>query len=217
MIRFQIIERTGAQLHKTLVEAMRTGELRTFIAKKRGRKVLHKNSAYPGWMNWSVSEGIITCEVLSPNKPGREWQLFSAFLGRLADRYADRIVAINIQFPGSVPFDAPPRRRRSRARRKTARRHRTQPLTAASHVHADAVPGDATRGAARTHAASSARGGRHDDAGRSHGRSCPARLRSLVRRGRCAPRACRARQPASGAWWPAGRRCSRSSRDRITT
>ena len=122
MIRFQIIERTGAQLHKALVEAMRTGELRTFIAKKRGRKVLHKNSAYPGWMNWSVSEGIITCEVLSPNKPGREWQLFSAFLGRLADRYADRIVAINVQFPGSVPFDAPPRRRRSRARGKTARR-----------------------------------------------------------------------------------------------
>jgi hypothetical protein len=73
-------------------------------------------------MNWSMSEGIITCEVLSPNKPGREWQLFSAFLGRLADRYADRIVAINVQFPGSVPFDAPPRRRRSRARGKTARR-----------------------------------------------------------------------------------------------
>jgi hypothetical protein len=123
MIRFQIIERTGAQLHKTLVEAMRTGELRTFIAKKRGRKVQHKNSAYPGWMNWSASEGIITCEILSPNKPGREWQLFSAFLGRLADRYAERIVAINIQFPGSAPFETPPRRRRrTRAARKTPRR-----------------------------------------------------------------------------------------------
>lgn len=122
MIRFQIIERTGAQLHKTLVEAMRTGELRTFIAKKRGRKVLHKNNAYPGWMNWSASEGIITCEILSPNKPGREWQLFSAFLGRLADRYSDRIVAINIQFPGAAPFEMPPRRRRPRAARKTSRR-----------------------------------------------------------------------------------------------
>jgi hypothetical protein len=122
MIRFQIIERTGAQLHKALIEAMRTGELRTFIAKKRGRKVLHKNSAYPGWMNWSASEGIITCEVRSPNKPGREWQLFSAFLGRLADRYADRIVAINIQFPDSSLFETPPRRRRARPARKTSRR-----------------------------------------------------------------------------------------------
>ena len=122
MIRFQIIERTGAQLQKALIEAMRSGELRTFIAKKRGRKVQHKNSAYPGWMNWSVSEGIITCEVLSPNKPGREWQLFSAFLGRLADRYADRIVAINVQFPDSVPFEIPARRRTSRTRPRTARR-----------------------------------------------------------------------------------------------
>jgi hypothetical protein len=118
MIRFQIIERTGAQLQKTLVEAMRSGELRTFIAKKRGRKVLHKNSAYPGWMNWSASDGMISCEILSPNKPGREWQLFSAFLGRLADRYAERIVAINVQFPGSVPFEDGARRRTARSRRR---------------------------------------------------------------------------------------------------
>jgi len=53
-------------------------------------------------MNWSVVDGVINCEVISPRKPGREWQLFSAFLGRLADRYADRIRAINIQFPGST-------------------------------------------------------------------------------------------------------------------
>jgi len=122
VIRFQIVERTGANLQKVLIEAMRTGELRTFIAKKRGRKVLHKNSAYPGWMNWSMSEGIITCEVISPNKPGREWQLFSAFLGRLADRYAERIVAINIQFPASVPFETPTRRRKSRTGRNRTRR-----------------------------------------------------------------------------------------------
>ena len=120
MLRFQIIERTGANLQTTLVDAMRSGELRTFVAKKRGRKILHKNSAYPGWMNWSESAGMINCEVISPNKPGREWQLFSAFLGRLADRYAERIVAINVQFPSSVPFAEP--RSRSRSRRKTTRR-----------------------------------------------------------------------------------------------
>jgi hypothetical protein len=124
MIRFQIIERTGAQLQKTLLEAMRSGELRTFMAKKRGRKVQHKNSAYPGWMNWSASDGMISCEILSPNKPGREWQLFSAFLGRLADRYAQRIVAINVQFPGSVPFEDGTRRRTARARRRKSRKRR---------------------------------------------------------------------------------------------
>ena len=102
MIRFQIIERTGVNLHKTLVDAMRAGELRTFEATKRGRRIQHKNVLYPGWMNWSVHDGMINCEVISPRKPGREWQLFSAFLGRLADRYADQIIGINIQFPAAT-------------------------------------------------------------------------------------------------------------------
>jgi len=114
MIRLQIIEAPGANLFKTLVGAMRGGELRTFLVKKRGRKVLHRNVSYPGWMNWSQSDGLITCEVISPNKPGREWQFFSAFLGRLADRYADRILAINVQFPAEPRAPRPPKRRKRR-------------------------------------------------------------------------------------------------------
>jgi hypothetical protein len=100
---------------------MRTGELRTFEATRRGRRIQHKNLSYPGWMNWSVSDGLINCEVISPHKPGREWQLFSAFLGRLADRYADRIVAINVQFPDSIipasRVEAVKKRRRPRRRK----------------------------------------------------------------------------------------------------
>jgi hypothetical protein len=119
VIRFQIIERTGANLHKTLIDAMRTGELRTFEATRRGRRIEHKNLSYPGWMNWSVIGGIINCEVISPHKPGREWQFFSAFLGRLADRYADQIVAINIQFPGLAPQ---PKRARAIKRRRRRRK-----------------------------------------------------------------------------------------------
>jgi hypothetical protein len=122
MIRFQIIERAGASLYKTLIGAMRKGELRTFEATKRGRRIQHKNLSYPGWMNWSVSDGIINCEVISPHKPGREWQLFSAFVGRLADRYADRIVAINVQFPDS----AATARKSTRARNRRRSRRREQ-------------------------------------------------------------------------------------------
>jgi len=113
MIRFQIIERQGADLYKTLVTAMRDGELRTFFVTKRGRKVQHTNLSYPGWMNWSTVDGLIHCEVISPRKPGREWQFFSAFIGRLADRFADRIVAINVQFP--EPEEARTKSRRRRA------------------------------------------------------------------------------------------------------
>ena len=79
---------------------MRSGALQTFSTTKRGRKVSH--AKYPGWMNWSVSDGVITCEVLSPRKPGDEWKLLHAFLGRLAARFAQSIVAINIQFPKPV-------------------------------------------------------------------------------------------------------------------
>lgn len=120
MIRFQIIERTGANLHKTLVDAMRAGELRTFAATRRGRRIQHKNLSYPGWMNWSVVDTVINCEVISPRKPGREWQFFSAFLGRLADRYADRIVAINVQFPiSTVQAGRAAKVRKRRTRRRT--------------------------------------------------------------------------------------------------
>jgi hypothetical protein len=119
VIRFQIIERTGANLHKTLLGAMRAGELRTFEARRRGRRIQHKNLSYPGWMTWSALDGIINCEVISPRKPGREWQFFSAFLGRLADRYAEQIVAINIQFPrmSLEPHRAIKKRRRLRGRK----------------------------------------------------------------------------------------------------
>lgn len=117
MIRFQIVEKEGADLHRTLLRAMRSGELRTFSAEKRGRKVVHKNPNIPGWMNWSSSEGILHCEVRSPRKPGSEWRLFSAFLGRLADRYADQILSLSVQFPelsASASRSAGGRRPRSR-------------------------------------------------------------------------------------------------------
>ena len=120
MIRFQIFEQPGVNLHKTLVDAMRAGELRTFEATKRGRRIQHKNVLYPGWMNWSAHDGMINCEVISPRKPGREWQFFSAFLGRLADRYSDQIVGINIQFPTATSESSKTtlkKRRRTRRRK----------------------------------------------------------------------------------------------------
>jgi hypothetical protein len=113
MIRFQIVEHSDAGLYRHLLDAMKSGALQTFSATKRGRKISHVK--YPGWINWSSAEGVITCEVLSPRKPANEWQLMHAFLGRLAARFAASIVAINIQFPGAVPTvkGQPGRRRKS--------------------------------------------------------------------------------------------------------
>lgn len=108
MIRVQIVEREGADLFRTLVNAMREGELRTLHVKERGRKIVHER--YPGWIAWSHSPRVITCKVFG--QPGSEWQLFSAFLGRLAHKYPDSIAGIDIQFPET----------KTKARRRSKRR-----------------------------------------------------------------------------------------------
>jgi hypothetical protein len=123
MIRFQIVEHFGAELHRKLLRYMRSGELQTFSSSKRGRKISHVK--YPGWINWSNSEGAISCEVLSPRRPNEEWQLMHAFLGRLAARFAPSIIAINIQFPmdSDTPKQAPAKRRgRKKPRRRLRKR-----------------------------------------------------------------------------------------------
>ena len=111
MIRMQITERDGAELYRALLDAIRTRELRTFTLTRRGRRVEHVR--YPGFLNWSHKEGVIDCEVRSPQKPGTEWQLLGALIGRLAHRYAGLVQGITIQFPGAEPAK-PARRRRRR-------------------------------------------------------------------------------------------------------
>lgn len=117
MICFQVIERRGANLYQVLRGAMRSKELRTFYLAMHGRRVCHTNPSYSGWMRWSHADGVITCQVVSPRQPGTEWRLFSAFVGRLADRFADLIQCVNIQFNGPLP-KGPLKRRSRRARRK---------------------------------------------------------------------------------------------------
>ena len=114
MIRLQIVERPGVQLYRSLVGAMRSGELRTFIVRRRGKKVTHRNPSYSGWINWSSAGGVISCEILSPRKPGTEWRLLSALIGRLADKYAAQVHSISIQFPDA---ESPKTKRKRRRRR----------------------------------------------------------------------------------------------------
>jgi len=116
MIRLQIVERDGAKLYSALIAAMRSGELRTFTVTKRGRRVTHVSEDYPGWMSWSFDHGTITCEIMSPRRPGEEWKFLSALVGRLAHKYPDRVHSISIGFPRATD-NAPVRRRKRRSRR----------------------------------------------------------------------------------------------------
>jgi len=112
MITLQIVERRGSGLFEALRTAMRSGSLHTFYLQRRGRKVSHVTN--PGWMNWSYSDGVISGTILSPRKPGMEWKFLRDFLGRVADRYADRVLSIGIQFPDARSLGKPADRHRKR-------------------------------------------------------------------------------------------------------
>ncbi len=99
MITVQIVEHPDANLYKELLSAMRSGDLRTFSAKDRGKKIVHVS--YKGYISWRRDSGVINCKVRYPSNPRMEWQLMHAFLGRLADRYPDWIQSITIQFPNA--------------------------------------------------------------------------------------------------------------------
>jgi len=114
MIRLEIVERKGAKLYKRLIEAMRSGDLRTFAVADRGRKVTHVR--HPGLMRWKESGGVIT-GTLRGAKGENAWQLLGAFLGRLAHKYADRVERIEIRFVETLRVKAPARRPAKRARR----------------------------------------------------------------------------------------------------
>ncbi len=83
MITVQIVEHPDTNLHKLLLKAMRSGDLRTFSAQNRGKKITHMT--YAGVINWHRDGHVITCLVKNPRNPKVEWQLMHAFLGRLAD------------------------------------------------------------------------------------------------------------------------------------
>jgi len=112
MIRLQIVERPGVELFKVLKRAIRSKDLRTFTLEKHGTRVVHIRS--PGHMKWTATGGLIACEIRSPKDEGKEWQLLSAVIGRLADRFPALVEAINIQLDAPPP---PPRKKR-RARRR---------------------------------------------------------------------------------------------------
>src|SRR5205085_2623672 len=101
----------NTKLFSALKRAIRSKELRTFSLERRGTRVVHVRS--PGYMSWSDVGGVIACEIRTPRDEGKEWQLLTNFVGRLADRYARMVESINIQLT-SPPEAAPKRKKRRR-------------------------------------------------------------------------------------------------------
>ena len=110
MIRLQIVERPGARLFSALKKAIRSKDLRTFSLEKSGKRVVHIRS--PGYMNWVEVDGVIACEIRTPKDEGKEWQLLTAVVGRLADRFPAAVESINIQLIAPPPAPVKKRRRK---------------------------------------------------------------------------------------------------------
>jgi hypothetical protein len=113
MIRMQIVERPGTELFKVLKRAIRSHDLRTFSLERHGTRVVHVRS--PGYMNWTSTEGIIACEIRSPREEGKEWQMLSAVIGRLADRFPAFVESVNVQLTAPPPVVPVKKRRKKRA------------------------------------------------------------------------------------------------------
>ena len=95
MTTVEIVEREGSGLYQALRKDMRTGSLRTFSLKDRGRKVIHVSA--PGRMTWRHSKGTIRCDIPVLSR-GEAWQFLSHWIGRLADRYSSDILSMSIRF-----------------------------------------------------------------------------------------------------------------------
>lgn len=96
-VRVTVTARPGENLKRTLLQAVREGQLRTFEAYDRGGKLRHKQRAtHPGYikLEWRAPE--LLAEVRS--REGDESQLLGSFVSRLHARFGERIESVTLRF-----------------------------------------------------------------------------------------------------------------------
>jgi hypothetical protein len=90
-------------LQRTIVKAVRAGELRTFEAFDRGRKLRHKQRAtHPGYIKLEWRAPDLLADVRA--RDGEESQLLGSFVSRLHARFGDQIASVTLRFgsPGAA-------------------------------------------------------------------------------------------------------------------
>jgi hypothetical protein len=122
MVHLQIIARGDQDVVQELRDAIAQERIRSFeVTRVRGGVRLgHK--AHPGELRLSRTEGGGPLLVTVRSRPeSKEWQLLSAFIGRLADHFKDQISSINIQLEPSEVAPKKPKKKRSKQRLKRPR------------------------------------------------------------------------------------------------
>lgn len=108
MLTVQVIPRAGKDAYKLLRDKV-THEARTWSWANKAKTRLKHNQIESGYIEVGSAESVLVAQI----RPYEDTDLFflaEKFVGRLTARFADEILAINIQF---VP-DEPPARSKSR-------------------------------------------------------------------------------------------------------
>lgn len=97
MVHLQLISREGDDLRAVIRSAIEEGHIKSFeIARIRGGlRIRHRK--FQGEIRLDPTAGPLLVSVRCRDRT-KEWQLLSAFIGRLADHFKDEIIAINMQF-----------------------------------------------------------------------------------------------------------------------
>jgi hypothetical protein len=94
-VRVVVTARPGENLKQTLLAAVRAGDLRTFEAYERGRKLRHKQRAtHPGYIKLDWRAPDLVAEVRGEEAS----QLLGSFVSRLHARFGDRIESVTMRF-----------------------------------------------------------------------------------------------------------------------
>jgi len=122
LVHLQIISRNAADVQAELRTAIEEQHMTTFEIEglRGGLRLRHKRFRGEVWFLPSGGSGPALVTVRS-RLPNEEWQLLTALIGRLADRFKNQIAGINIQLEsGEVP--KPKRRKGAKPARRAKRR-----------------------------------------------------------------------------------------------
>lgn len=97
VVQVVVTARGRAHLQRAIVGAVRAGELKTFEAYDRGRKLRHKRRAtHPGTITLAWEAPVLRAQVRDPK--GRESQLLGSFVSRLHARFGEHIDSVTLRF-----------------------------------------------------------------------------------------------------------------------
>jgi hypothetical protein len=96
VIHVQLVRRNRDDLQSLIRIAIKDGQIRSFQIDRvqGGFQISHKK--YLGIIKFQRTSGPLLATIQCKN-PKKEWQIFEAFVGRIADHFTDEIAAINIQ------------------------------------------------------------------------------------------------------------------------